>query len=62
MKSPVFYSLTIQDLQNVAEETLDRELTEEEIHRIITLVEQRMPWYDVIEDAINEVITGEKHE
>lgn len=62
MKSQIFYSLNIEDLQNVAEETLDRELTEEEIHRIITLVEQRMLWYDVIEDAINEVITGEKHE
>ena len=56
--SDIFYSLTITDIQQVAEESLDRRLTEDEIETVIPRIEERITWFDVIDDVIRENING----
>lgn len=53
-KSRIIYQLTIEDIQEVAIQELDRELTKEEIERLIDPIAEKIPWYDAIADAINE--------
>lgn len=50
------YLLTIEDVQKVALEVLDRKLTEEEVDKISDRVGDYIPWYDAIENSINDVI------
>lgn len=57
MNSGTFYALSISDIQSVANENLQRSLNDDEIQAIIRLVERDMPWYEIIEEAINEYIT-----
>ncbi len=57
-ESDRFYSLSIEDIQRVASEVCDRKLTPDEIGKIIPKIEERMPWFDVIENAIEEVIVN----
>ena len=49
------YQLTIEDVQNVALEELEEELSPEEIENIEDLIAKRIDWYGVIADAINEM-------
>ena len=53
--SDIFYSLTIEDLQSVAVDSLGRELSEAEILVVIPRVEERIAWYDIIDDAIQQI-------
>jgi len=55
--SDIFYSLTITDLQHVAEESLNRQLTENEMKTVIRRIEERISWFDVVDDAIRESVT-----
>lgn len=50
----IIYSLNIQDIQTVAEENFGRELTNEEIKKILDPIADRIPWYDAIYDAIKD--------
>ena len=50
----IFYSLIHEDIQNVSMEELDRKLSKEEIENIVDKISERIPWYDVIADTINE--------
>jgi hypothetical protein len=52
-KNKIVYQLTIEDIQEVAIQELDRELTNEEIKKLIDPIAEKIPWYDVIADAIN---------
>ena len=52
-----FYALSIEDIQTVAEEVCDRKLTDSEIKKVIPRIDDYMPWFDVIELAIQEVVT-----
>ena len=52
-KDKVIYKLTVEDIQNVALETLDRTLTDEEINKIIDPIVEKIPWYDAIQDVIS---------
>lgn len=56
----IIYSLCIEDIQNVAEQEIDRELTGEEIESIKNLVSANINWYDAIADAISEKINIEE--
>lgn len=58
MKEEIFYSLTIDDIQNVALESVGRSLSTNEIKSVIPIVEKRIAWYDIINDSIDEVIAG----
>jgi hypothetical protein len=54
LRSLVFYSLNINDIQTVAEEVLDRELTLSEIASVIDPISEQIGWYGVIEDVLRE--------
>jgi len=53
-KNKIVYQLMTEDIQEVAIQELDRELTEEEIQKLIDPIAEKISWYDAIADAINE--------
>jgi len=58
MKKQIIYSLTVEDIQTVAEQELERELSTEEIKKITEVIPEKINWYDAIANAINEKITA----
>jgi hypothetical protein len=48
----IIYKLVVEDIQEVASETLDRILTDEEINKIIDLIGEKISWFDEIQDII----------
>jgi hypothetical protein len=55
-KNEVFYELCVDDIQEVAEEKLDRELTPEEIKYVEDHVGDYISWYDAISYTIDELL------
>ncbi|MCX6235791.1 MAG: hypothetical protein NT175_13900 [Bacteroidetes bacterium] len=55
-KNTILYSLNVQDAQTVSLEVIGRKLNPDEIRKIEDLIAQNIKWYDVIADAIHEVI------
>ncbi len=53
----LFYSLNIEDIQTVAQEEIDRNLSDEEIESIKDVIASKINWYDAISEAIQENIT-----
>ena len=49
----VIYQLTVDDLKTVANDVLDRELTEKEIKLLEEKIGDYINWYDAIEFAIH---------
>ncbi len=60
MKNKIIYQLTTEDIQRVAVETIDRELTVLELFSITDKIAERIPWFDVISEIITE--TFDKNE
>jgi len=57
MKSnKIIYKLVVEDIQNVAEEKLERNLTDDEINRILDSIAEKINWYDAIYNSIIEKI------
>lgn len=54
--SKIIYSLTIEDIQTVALQEIERNLSSEEIEKIKDSIEEKINWYDAIADSINENI------
>ncbi len=52
----IIYSLIVEDVQNVAQEILDRNLTEEEIAKIRDLIGEKINWFDAIAETVDENI------
>lgn len=52
----IIYSLTVDDIQNVAEQELSRKLSTKEIEKIVDLIAEKINWYDAIAYSINEKI------
>ncbi len=48
----IIYQLTVEDIQNVAVQELNRELTTKQIESIIDKVAENINWYDAISNAI----------
>ncbi len=48
----IIYSLNIMDIQTVAQQEIDRDLTAEEIEKIKDSIAENINWYDAISDAI----------
>jgi SOS response regulatory protein OraA/RecX len=48
----VFYSLSYEDIQNIAEEDLGRELTENEIESVVDEISERIDWTTAISDVL----------
>lgn len=55
-KDEIIYLLQEKDIQEVALQELERKLSEEEIQKIVPLIEVKIDWYDIIACSINEVI------
>ncbi len=52
----IIYSLTIEDIQTVANQEIDRYLSANEIDKIKETIAKKINWYDAIADSINEEI------
>ena len=57
-KSDIFYSLTVEDIQQVATESLNRDLSDDEVLKVISLVEKKIPWYDIIDESIERSVNA----
>lgn len=51
-KDKTVYEISVEDIQEVAFELLDRELTAKEVRLVTEKVGDFIPWYDAIENAI----------
>lgn len=49
----IIYSMNIADIQTVAQQEIERELTREEIVKIEDSIAENIDWYGAIADAIN---------
>ena len=56
----IIYRLTVEDIQNVATEDFGRELTSEEIKKIVDVIGLKISWYDIIYDSIKEKLKIEE--
>lgn len=55
-KDDIIYQLSVEDIQTVAEEELERKLTDKEIEIVADKVGDYVPWYDAINYAILDVV------
>ena len=51
-RKKIIYSLNIEDIQTVAQETLSRDLTDKELELVIEQVPRYIHWFDAIDNAI----------
>ena len=58
----IVYQLTVEDLQNVADEELDRNLTAKEIQMVEDKIGDYIKWYDAISSAIDDMLYQAKKE
>lgn len=54
-KNTVIYKLTVEDIQTVAEEYLERKLNDDELKKVIDRVGDYISWYDAIENTFMEL-------
>jgi hypothetical protein len=50
----IIYSLTVEDIQTVANKEIERDLTQPEIEKIIEAISEKINWYDAIADSIHQ--------
>ncbi len=64
MKNPerIVYSLSVEDIQHVAQDVLERDLTEKEISLIEDSVGDYIDWFQAIENAISKHIQQDVEE
>jgi hypothetical protein len=55
-KNIVVYSLNIEDIQTVAVQEINRELTDSEVEKVKNLIGEKINWYEAILDSITEEI------
>ncbi len=53
-KKKIIYSLTVEDIQTVAIQEIDRNLSKVEIEKILDQIAEKINWYDAIADSINK--------
>ncbi len=56
MKNQIIYYLTIEDIQNVAQQEIERNLSLHEINKIKEIISEKINWYDAIANSIFEKI------
>jgi hypothetical protein len=54
-KNDIVYSLNVEDIQTVAVQEMDRELTNDEIEKVKNLIGEKINWYDAVLVSIEEV-------
>lgn len=50
----IIYSLTIEDIQTVANKEIERNLSPDEIENIKEVIAEKINWYDAIADSIHQ--------
>jgi hypothetical protein len=56
MTETIIYQLTTEDLQNVANEALNRDLTADEIAGIELKIDDYINWHEILHAVINDTI------
>jgi hypothetical protein len=59
-KDRIIYSINVEDLQNVAEKELERELTNKEIKIVEERLGDYIDWYGAIASALSDIIRKKK--
>lgn len=59
-KKDMIYSVTVEDIQQVAEENFGRKLTSKEVKKILDPIADRIPWHDAIYEAIKATLEIEE--
>lgn len=54
-RNKIIYSLNIGDIQDVAEESLERKLTDEELKKVIDRVGDFISWYNAIDYTFSDL-------
>jgi hypothetical protein len=54
--STIIYSLNVEDIQRVAVQEIERNVSPEEIEKITKSITDKINWYDAIANSINEKI------
>jgi hypothetical protein len=54
--SDIIYSLTVEDIQTVAVEEIERKLTDKEINLIKDSIAEKITWFDAVANTIHEKI------
>jgi hypothetical protein len=54
MENRVVYSIDVEDLQNVANEEIGRDLTQDEVSKIENKLDDYFDWYGTIQSIIDE--------
>jgi predicted transcriptional regulator len=57
----IVYSINVTDIQEVAQEVLDRKLNKEEIIKIKESIGDYLDWFQAIENSIHKHITTHGH-
>ncbi|MDO9391445.1 MAG: hypothetical protein Q7U71_06705 [bacterium] len=55
-KSNIIYSLTVEDIQTVANQELGKDLTLDEVVKIKEVIGEKIKWYEAISDSISEML------
>ncbi len=55
-KDKIIYSINIEDVQNVANEKLNRDLNEDELRLLEDKLGDYIDWFGAISDTISDVI------
>ncbi len=50
----IIYSLTVEDIQTVANDLIQRDLTGKEIKKLIDSIAEKIVWYNAIAESIHE--------
>ncbi len=57
----ILYSINVEDAQNVANDTIERDLTDSEIKKVEERLGDYLPnWLDLLEMTINDVVSIKK--
>lgn len=59
-KNKIFYYLSVDDIQEVADQKLERELSPEEVKYVEDHVGDYIQWFDAISFAIDEMLYRRK--
>lgn len=59
-KNKIVYQLIIEDIQTVATEIIGRELSDEEINKLVDPIAESVSWFEIIENCIKEYLDMNK--
>ncbi len=60
-RNKIVYSLNITDIQEVAQEVLDRKLSKEEIIKVQESIGDYLDWFQAIENSIHKHISTQEY-